>query len=320
MIALPFRHSGIDTHAVGELQRQQRPGRRQKTARGILGVDARLDGMALQRHAILLERQALTRCNPELPFDQIKPGDRLGHRVLDLQPRVHLHEPVAVGPQSVRAVGDELHRPRADIADRKRCLHRSLAHRRAQCRAHAGGRRLLDHLLMAALQRTVALVEVDRIAVRIGEHLQFDVAWRRDIFLDQHPRVAERTFGFALGGLKRQVEIGVLVDTPHTLAAAAGDRLDQHRITDLVGLLFEKRRLLALAVITGHDRHAGLLHQGLGAVLQAHGADCGRRRPDEHDAGLGASLGEFGVLGKKAVARMDALRAGLARHFERCGR
>ena len=29
----------------------------------------------------------------ELPFDEIEAGDRFGHRMLDLQPRVHLHEP-----------------------------------------------------------------------------------------------------------------------------------------------------------------------------------------------------------------------------------
>ena len=36
--------------------------------------------------------EALAARDAQLPFDQIDPGDRLGHRVLDLQPRVHLHE------------------------------------------------------------------------------------------------------------------------------------------------------------------------------------------------------------------------------------
>ena len=97
----------------------------------------------------------------------------------------------------------------------------------------------------------------------------------------------------ALRAFERGLELGVLVDAPHALAAAAGHRLDQHRIADLVGLLLEKRRLLPLAVIARHDRHAGLLHQRLGAILQAHGADRRRRRADEHDAGLGAGLGEL---------------------------
>ena len=94
----------------------------------------------------------------------------------------------------------------------------------------------------------------------------------------------------ALRAFQRGVEIGVRVDAAHALAAAAGDRLDQHRIADLVGLLLEEFRLLLVAVIAGHHRHAGLRHQRLGAVLQPHGADRGRRRADEDDAGVARRL------------------------------
>ena len=89
------------------------------------------------------------------------------------------------------------------------------------------------------------------------------------------------------------------------------DRLDQHRIADLVGLLLEEFRLLHLAVIAGHHRHAGFFHQRLGAVLQPHGADRRRRRTDEGDAGIDAGLREVGVLGQKAVTGMHAVGARL---------
>ena len=112
------------------------------------------------------------------------------------------------------------------------------------------------------------------------------------------------------------IEIGVAVDPAHALAAAARHRLDQHRIADLVGLLLEELRVLPLAVIAGHDRHARLLHQRLGAVLQPHGADRGGRRTDEHDAGGRAGFGELGALGEEAVAGMDALRAGAPRDLD----
>jgi hypothetical protein len=75
----------------------------------------------------------------------------------------------------------------------------------------------------------------------------------------------------ALRRFQRGVEAGMLVDAPHTLAAAAGDRLDQQRIAELVGFLLEEFRLLPLAVIAGHHRHAGFFHQRLGAVFQPHG-------------------------------------------------
>ncbi len=169
---------------------------------------------------------------------------------------------------------------------------------------------------MAALQRAVALVQMDRVAVRIGEHLHFDVAGRRDIFLDQHAVVAERILGLALGCFQPGLEIGMLVDAPHPLAAATGDGLDQHRIADLISLLLKEGRLLPIAVIARHHRHPGPLHQRLGAAFQSHGADRVRRRTDEDQAGLRTRLGELGVLRKKSVARMHTLRAGLPCHLD----
>ncbi len=150
---------------------------------------------------------------------------------------------------------------------------------------------------MAALQRTVALVEMNGVAVPVCKDLHLNMARRVDIFLDQDALVAESGLGLAHGGAKCSVEIGMLVDAAHALAAAAGDRLDQNRIADLIGFLLEEFRLLHLAMETRHHRHAGLFHQRLGAILQAHGAHGRRRRADEDDAGIDASLRERRVLG-----------------------
>ncbi len=150
----------------------------------------------------------------------------------------------------------------------------------------------------------------------VGEHLHLDVARRRDVFLDQHARVAERRFPLARRAFERGIELGVLVDAAHAFAAAACHGLDQHRIADLVGLLLQEFRVLLLAVIARHHRHAGLLHQRLGLILQSHRADRVRRRTDEHDARSRAGFGKLRVLGEEAVARMDALRAGTQRHLD----
>ncbi len=120
--------------------------------RGIFGVKPRLDRVAGKRHLVLLERQGRAGGDAELPFDQIEAGDRFGDRVLDLQPRVHLHEPKAALLQPALAGGDELHRAGALVSHRAGGGDRGLAHDVAQGFAHAGGRRLLDHFLMAALQ------------------------------------------------------------------------------------------------------------------------------------------------------------------------
>ena len=38
------------------------------------------------------QRQRLAGGDAQLPFDQVEAGDHLGHRMLDLQAGVHLHE------------------------------------------------------------------------------------------------------------------------------------------------------------------------------------------------------------------------------------
>ena len=131
------------------------------------------------------------------------------------------------------------------------------------------------------------------------------MARRGDVFLDEHARVAEGAHRFALRRGERRIEILLPIDAPHALAATARDRLDQHGITRLIGFLAQEIGLLARAMITGHDRHARLLHERFRGILEAHGADRRCRRPDEDDAGVGAAFREFRILGKEAVAWMN---------------
>ena len=93
------------------------------------------------------------------------------------------------------------------------------------------------------------------------------------------------------------------IDPAHALAAAARDRLDQHRIADRVGFLLEPLRVLVLAEIAGRHRHAGVGHQLLGRVLQAHGADAVRLRPDPDQARVDHRLGEVGILARGSRSR-----------------
>ena len=73
-------------------------------------------GVAVALDRVLRQRQRFARRHAQLPFDQIEAGDRLGDRVLDLQARVHFHEPDAVGAQALRRIGDEFDRAGAHIA------------------------------------------------------------------------------------------------------------------------------------------------------------------------------------------------------------
>ena len=51
----------------------------------VLGVDAALDGVALDLHVLLLDRQPRTHGHLDLLLDQVDAGDHLGDRVLDLR-------------------------------------------------------------------------------------------------------------------------------------------------------------------------------------------------------------------------------------------
>ena len=222
----------------------------------------------------------------------------------------------AVRPQCFAAVGDELDRAGADIADSLGGLDGGGAHLRAEVRRHARRRRFLDHLLVAALQRTIALAEMDDVAVRVGKDLKLHVARRGDVFLDQDPTGAEGRGNFAHCSFERIVEVGVLVDAPQPASAAARCRLDQHRVADLIRLLFQEFRVLPFPVIAGHDRDARLLHQRLGAILEPHGADRGGRRPHENEVGLRTGFREIGVLRQKPVARVNALGTAVPRGLD----
>jgi hypothetical protein len=101
-----------------------------------------------------------------------------------------------------------------------------------------------------ALHRAVALEQIHGVAVGIREDLDLDVPRGGQVFLDQHPIVAEARLRFALRGRERRGEIGGTLDDLHALAAAARRRLDEHRIADRIRLARELLRILVVAVIT----------------------------------------------------------------------
>ena len=112
---------------------------------------------------------------------------------------------------------------------------------------HAGGGRFLDHLLVAALQRAVALEEVDVVArgcrrrpaprCGAGASTNFSTSTRSS---------PKRAMASRAGGGERRVEVLGALDLAHALAAAAGDRLDQDRVADRGRLLGEQGVVLVL--------------------------------------------------------------------------
>ncbi len=91
--------------------------------------------------------------------------------MLDLNPGIHLQK-----EELARIVQQEFDRSGADIVDRFGRRHRRLSHRRTQVFVDGGARALLQHLLVAALNRALTLAEVNRIAMTIGQDLNLNVA------------------------------------------------------------------------------------------------------------------------------------------------
>ncbi len=141
--------------------------------------------------------------------------------MLDLQAGVGLHE-----EELVRSlVGhQELDGARAGVAHTAGDVARCLAHPSAGRGVEERRRRLLDDLLVPALQRALALAEVDGRAVLIGEHLHLDVPRRSQVALEKESVVAERGRGDPAGRGDTVGEVALTLDHGHPLAATAGGR------------------------------------------------------------------------------------------------
>ena len=278
--------------------------RGREVLRGVLGVDAALDRVAVQADVLLREGQLLAGGDEDLLAHDVDARRLLGHAVLDLDAGVHLEEEVLAVLQQA------LDRARAVVADGLGRVRGDLADLLAQLLVDQRGGGLLDQLLVAALDRAVALAEVDDGAVLVGEHLDLDVARVGQVALEVDGVVGEELLALARGALEGVLELGLLQRDAEALAAAAARGLDGDRVADLLGDLLGLLERLDRVGGARDDRHAGVLHQLAGAGLGAHRLDRARGRADERDAGLLQALGERGVLGQEAVAGVDGLGAG----------
>jgi hypothetical protein len=169
------------------------------------------------------------------------------------------------------------------------------------------GRGDLDDLLMPPLDRAVAFVEVDKVAVAVAEELDLDVLGLADVLLDEDVRDAEGGLGLAAGLIDRGVERLGRLDDPHPAPAAPHRCLDDDRIAERLGQDVRPG--------TGHDRlvaprqdgdPGGAGHLPRGHLVAEHVEQLGAR-PDEPDAPRLAGAGEVGVLGQEPIPRVDRL-------------
>src|SRR5687767_10531927 len=130
----------------------------------------------------LFPGQRLARRNRQLRSHEVHARHRFSDGMLDLETGVHLEEVEA--RRVTVALQQEFHGAGVPVVHRPRRRDRGLAHLFTDPGNDSGRGALLDHLLMAALHRALALEEVDDVAVRIPEHLDLYVAGPIDEALD----------------------------------------------------------------------------------------------------------------------------------------
>ena len=268
----------------------------------VLGAQAHLDGVALQLHIGLRQRQRLAACDAQLPLDQVKPREQLGHRVLHLQPGVHLH-------QIKRLVGlgfieQKLHRARTHIARRFRQCNGRLPELLAQCGRHDWAGRFFDDLLVATLHRAIALTQVDAMALRVGHDLHLDMTGPQQGALQQQVAVAKTGQRFGAGAVQGGQQLGHVGHQAHATPAAPGHGFDHQRQAQLLSLCSEGGIALVRAKVARQTRHAVLQGQSLGGRLAAQRADGLRGRPGPSQTCIDDRLGELGVFAQEAIARV----------------
>ena len=225
--------------------------------------------------------------------------------MLDLDPRVHFDEielPVLVQEEfdggGVHIVG------LFDQPDRRvrQTLSITLLQR--------GAGRLLDHLLVTPLDGAVALIEMNRVALPIGHHLDLDVSRLNDELLDVDASFAESGFRLHACGVECPTQADIVVHDAHAPPASARHGLDDDRIPDLVGELQGLGLVWNDAFGSGDHGNLDLPREPAGLDLiaqQPHGLD---RRADEADAAVPADLREVDVLGQEPVAGVDGVDVG----------
>ena len=132
----------------------QRAGGGQKIVVGVFSANARLNRVADDFQLMLLLGQGPATGHQQLPAHQVFAGNGFGHRVLDLQTGVHLHEVKLHGFGRIVATGlldNEFHRARAHVVHGLGGGYSGFAHLLAQRFGHARSGSFFQHFLVAAL-------------------------------------------------------------------------------------------------------------------------------------------------------------------------
>ena len=285
----------------------------------VFGGDAGLQGVAGEGDVLLprLARrfgQRFSLGDEDLGADDVDAGDLFGDGMFDLHAGVYFDE--------VEIAGFHIHQAfdgaRAFIVHMGADFAAQFADFGALLLAQIGGGGAFDDLLVAALDRAVALVQMVNVALFIAEDLHFDMAGAQDHLLQIALAIAESGFGLAAPFAHFLLQFLFGHDRSHPAPAATPRSFEHQRIADLGRLGADRVHVFAQHFGGGDDRHARLHRDAASRGFVPQGAHRLGPRSDEGDAVLLAGIDEFRVFRQQAIARVDGIgtrRLGHADHL-----
>ncbi len=181
---------GIDADALAArcIPEIDGAGARGEVIVGIFRVDTALDGMPARTCLEHMAGQRLAGSNPDLLLNELAAHHFFRHRVLNLDPGIHLHE-IEILSLLVDKILDGAG---VLIVDRLDQRYRCLAHALAEFRREEWRRTFLNDLLVSTLHRAIPLAQVDVVAVGIRDDLKLDMVRIDDKLFEVALAVSER--------------------------------------------------------------------------------------------------------------------------------
>jgi hypothetical protein len=210
------------------------------------------------------ERAALG--DENLRAHEINARDHFSHRVLDLDARVHFDEAPFLPVHVVK----ELDRPGVIVPNVATHADCRLTQSLANFVVHPNGRRDLDHFLVPALDRAIAFVQVQHLAVLITENLNLEVFGPWNVFFQEDRGVAECTPGLTARFIQQMRKLRSFIDHAHAPTPATECRFDDQRETDLVRHAQSFGAFLYRIFRAGQDRNVELLCERARGDFVAH--------------------------------------------------
>ena len=206
--------------------------------------------MAAELEHVLCHREFAPFRNTDLFTNKVETGDHLCHGMFHLDAGVHFDEiEFAVFPK-------EFDRSCAAITHIGHRLGSHAAHPHPFFRTDNRGRSFFEHFLVAALERTIALTQMDRIAIAIAKNLELDMARIAEILFQIDRRIAECGFRFRSRLQHLGFEFAFRIDDLHAPSATARSGFDDDGIAYILGDLLRFANIFNRAFGARNQRHA----------------------------------------------------------------